>query len=108
MSSDSPTTASANVAKPTTGTTSFPERTLHQWTKNPQSKKRDEDTAHSKQDHDKQARKFITERENNYIIGMGMAVDGPHVYFVDWHDKLWGLEVELSPSPTARCVVRPE
>ena len=57
---------------------------------------------------DKQARKFITERENNYIIGMGMAVDGPHVYFMDWHDKLWGLEVELSPSPTARCVVRPE
>ena len=57
---------------------------------------------------DKEARKFITERENNYIIGMGMAVDGAYVYFVDWHDKLWGLEVELSPSPTARCVVRPE
>ena len=56
---------------------------------------------------DKQAMRFISPNETNYIISMGMAVEPPYVYMLDMNDKLWVLEVNIGPKPSARCVVRP-
>jgi len=56
---------------------------------------------------DKDALRYVSPNENNYIINRGMVIDGNHAYMVDWKGKLWGLEFGLGASPHAECVVRP-
>lgn len=55
----------------------------------------------------REARRYISPNENNYIIATGMAVDGQHVYLMDFQDNLWALEWTAGPPPCARCVIRP-
>lgn len=55
----------------------------------------------------REARRHYSLNENNYVITSGMAVDGSHVYLMDFNDNLWCLEIRLEHPPSARCMIRP-